>query len=156
MSDLSRSLLSLFFQLGKEETRETLLNYPRLFLQVKGGVLPDVSFFAPLPLRCGYLFPLLFNNLPVHLVHRLKGSLREMGAAHWVWGGGMMPPRAGESRAGRLVGAMRSQPRGISLRIRLFRGPSPIFVLHFSLQVWITLARGAQTRQLALWNFFID
>lgn len=58
------------------------------------------------------LVPLLFNNLQVDSAHGLKGSLRGVGAARRVWRGEMMPPGVGESGVGRLVGAMRGEPRG--------------------------------------------
>lgn len=54
-----------------------------------------------------------------------------MGAARCVWRGEMMPPRVGESGAGRLVGAMRGEPRGFRSGSDSAGAPPPFWFYTF-------------------------
>ena len=63
LSESSRSLLSLFFQQGKERLGICFLSFARgFFCRWRRVESSQMFFFAPLPLRCGYLFSLLFNK----------------------------------------------------------------------------------------------
>ena len=90
-------------------------------------------FLSSLPFTAFKMWVLVssaFSKLPLHWEHGLLlASLRAVGCARRVWRGGMLPPRAGESGAGRLVGAMRSEPRGSRAPADSSRAPPP-FWLH--------------------------
>lgn len=122
-----------FISQARKNEGNAFLALPRAFPAGGEGWRPRRCFFLRSPLlhlRCGYLFPRRLASSPLHWEHGLLlASLRAVGCARRVWRGGMLPPRAGESGGGRLVGAMRSEPRGSRAPADSSRAPPP-FWLH--------------------------
>lgn len=122
--------LSLFYQQGKEKLGKCSFSFIPGFFCRWGRVESSQMFLSPSPLaafKVWVLVPWAFSSLGSRWEHGLlpAGEPASWGRARRVWRRGMLPPRARERRAGRLLGAMRREPRGSRARADSSRAPPP-------------------------------